>query len=95
MVPIEKLVVPRLKDIAFRVSFKEILNNLVLCHEHRPEEKQVMPVAFSSLLSLSQLCTSQCLINLMRNRLDQFLVEAKMNAEMRYSSSIELLILVT
>lgn len=86
VVPMEKLIVPRLRDIAFKVSYKEILNSLVLCRDHRPEEKQLKWVASSSFLSLNQFCTSQFLISLMRNRLDQFPIEVKINAEMRCSS---------
>lgn len=81
----EKFIVPRLDHFAFKVSFKEILSNLVLCQDHRPNEKQMETVSYSTFLSTIQsLLTSENLINFVRKRLDYFLV-GLMNDEIRYS----------
>ena len=79
----EKFIVPRLDHFAFKVSFKEILSNLVLCQGHRPIEKQMETVSYSSFLSTIQSLTSENLINFVRKRLDYFLV-GLMNDEIRY-----------
>ena len=63
--------IPSLEDLAFEVSFKDILSTLRLCYEHRPEVKQLSwlnPSAFSNLF-----LTSDKLRRFVRNRLDHHL----------------------
>ena len=80
----EKNLVPRLEQLAFTASFKDILSNLVLCQDHRPEDKQLETVAaFSSRIKTSPLFASQNLINFVRNNLDHHLVGV-MNDKTRY-----------
>jgi len=42
----DKSTVPRLEQIAFQASFKEILSNLVLCPDHCPKDMQLDTVNF-------------------------------------------------
>ncbi len=63
-----------LEDLAFEASFKEILSNLVLCPDHRPKEKKLKWLAFSSLLSTIPYFKSEQLITIVRSRLDKYLV---------------------
>jgi len=79
----DKFTVPRLEQIAFQASFKEILSNLVLCPDHCPKDMQLDTVAFSSRLSTCPLFTSQSLINFVRKRLEYYLV-GEMNDKIRY-----------
>lgn len=66
--------VPTLLDLAFDVSFKELLSNLVLCKDHRPAEKQLIWARYSSFLSTMSFLNGQAMRHLVRRRLDQYLV---------------------
>ena len=66
--------VPTLLDLAFDVSFKELLSNLVLCNDHRPEDKQLVWARYSSFLSTMPYLNGQAMRYLVRSRLDQYLV---------------------
>ena len=66
-------IVPSLQDLAFEVSFKEIMSTLILCYEHRPEGKRLSCLASPSAFSKSFL-TSEKLLNFVRSRLDYHLV---------------------
>jgi len=67
-----KSFVPRLEHLAYTASFKEILSNLALCHDHRPSNEQETVNYNSSFLST--MATSEKLTNFVRNRLDYHLV---------------------
>ena len=75
--------VPRLEHLAFEKSFKEIVSNLILCPEHRPEGKRFDWASSSSFLSTNPLCSSQNMINFVKGHLDQILI-GTMNDEIRY-----------
>ena len=77
------VVVPTLEDLAFDVSFKEILGNLILCHEYLPEGKQLPWLPFSSFLTSVQLPSSEDMLSLVKARLDYFLV-GTMSDKIRY-----------
>jgi len=80
----ERLVIPRLEKLAFEASYKELLSNLLLCREHRPEEKQVELVAFSSIISACTFLKSENVIAFVRNRLNHYLLPGTtMNDKMR------------
>ena len=66
-------IVPSLQDLAFEVSFKEIMSTLILCYEHRPKGKRLSCLASPSAFSKSFL-TSEKLLNFVRSRLDYHLV---------------------
>ncbi len=78
----DRFVIPRLEKLAFEVSYKELLSNLLLCREHRPEERQVELVAFSSLISACSFLKSENVITFVRNRLNRYLL-GFMNDKMR------------
>lgn len=65
--------VTRLEDIAFTACFREILSNLLLCPDHRPDERRNMN-SYSSLVSLNPFLTSSNVRNFVRNRLNQHLI---------------------
>ncbi len=75
-------IVPSLEDIAFEVSFKEIMATLILCYDHRPEGKRFSCLAFPSAISKSFL-KSEKLRSLVRSRLDQRLGRALQSKEIR------------
>lgn len=67
--------VPSLEELSFEVSFKEILANLLLCHSHRPEGKELDFAKYSSLLStFLPSTTSENIRNVVRGRLVQLLI---------------------
>ncbi len=70
-----RLVVHRLEHLAFSVSFKEILVNLALGQDHRPEKNQLEIAKFGSLLppEFRHSLTSENIINFVRIRLDYHL----------------------
>ena len=76
-----KSFVPRLEHLAYTASFKEILSNLALCHDHHPSNEQEI-VNYSSFLST--MATSEKLITFVRNRLDYHLVGI-MSDKIRYN----------
>ena len=82
---IKKLIVPRLADMAFSASYKELLSNLLLCPNHHPEEKEkkLDVIAHSSLRSNKSqfLNSSKNVISFARSRLEPF--PAGMNSKMR------------
>jgi len=64
---------PSLRDLAAEVAYKEVLSNLILCHEHRPQGKQLNWLPYSSLLRLmhpSGLLKSEQVRDFVRRRLD-------------------------
>ena len=61
--------VASLEDLAFEVSYKAILGNLNLCHDHRPKGKQ-----FNWLPYTSPQMKSEEVCDLTRDRLDHHLV---------------------
>jgi len=69
-----QLNVPSLEDLAFEMSYKEIMSNLILCYEHRPEGKRFQWLPFSSIVSTSEILSSENVRRLVRNRLNQHLV---------------------
>lgn len=66
--------VPSLENLAFEMSYKEIMSNLILCYEHRPEGKRVTWLPFSSIVSTSEILSSENIRRLVRGRLNQHLV---------------------
>jgi len=76
-------VIPKLEDLAFEVSFKEILGNLILCHEYLPERKKLPWLPFSSFLTSIPLPSSEDMLSLVKARLDHFLV-GTMSDKIRY-----------
>ncbi len=83
--------VPRLEDLACHASYCEIIGNLLMCHEHRPEGKKLAMVTFSSFLSTNPFLTSKNMMKLVRARLDQHLV-GLMSEQIRYNHLIHTLI---
>ena len=79
----QRVVVPQLKDLAFDVSYKEILGNLILCPDSRPEDKQLVWVSFSSFLSTIPYLKSQNMRQIIRDRLTQHFIEEKVNNILR------------
>jgi len=77
----------RLEHLAFEVSYKEILSNLILCHDHHPKEKKLKWLPFSSLLSTIPYLESEQLITILRSRLDKYLL-GTMGDETRYEIKI-------
>ncbi len=76
-------VVPKLEDLAFEVSYQEILSNLILCYDHRPEGKRLSWLPFSSVLNAKPAITSEKMRCLVRARLNQHLVGV-MSEKIRY-----------
>ncbi|KAI9555851.1 hypothetical protein GHT06_018368 [Daphnia sinensis] len=77
----KRYVVTRLEEIAFTACYREILSNLLLCTEHRPEDRRSMN-SYSSLISLNHSLTSSNVRRFVRNRLNHHLVGI-MNDEIR------------
>ncbi len=70
-----KPLIPRLEELAFEVSYKEILANLLLGHDHRPEGKKLDFAKYSSLLSTYlPFTTSEEIRNVVRGCLFQHLI---------------------
>jgi len=72
-----KSLVPRLEQLAFTVSFEEILGNLYLCPDHCQKEKQFgQNIQFASLLppKIRNSLTSENILNFVRKRLNYHLV---------------------
>ena len=69
----KKFLVIRLEDIAFTACYREILSNLLLCPEHRPEDRRNMN-SYSSLLSLNPFLTSSNVRGFVRSRLNHHLI---------------------
>ena len=65
--------VKRLEDIAFWACYQDILSNLILCCEHRPESER-HPITRSSLISSNPLFTSKNVLYNVRENLNQHLV---------------------
>ncbi len=82
----EKAVIPILEDLAFEVSFKEILGNLILCHEYLPEGKKLPWLPFSSFLTSVKLPNSEDMLYLVKAHLDRILV-GTMSDRIRYEWS--------
>ena len=70
----KKAIVPRLEELAFQVSYKEVIGNLILCPENRPESKRLDWATFSSFLTTIPTLTFSNIRDLVRGRLDQHLV---------------------
>jgi len=79
------VIIPSLEDLALKVSYKEILGNLILCHDHRPKEKKLNWLNCSSLLSTIPYLESEQLLEIVRSRLDQHLV-GTMGDTIRYKN---------
>ncbi len=79
----QRIVVPHLRDLAFDVSYKEILGNLILCRDNRPEDMQLTWTLFSSFLSTIPYLNGQNMRRLVRDRLAQYLIDEKMNNKIR------------
>lgn len=62
-------------------SYREILSNLLLCPDHRPEERRNMNT-YSSLISLNPFLTSPNVLHFVRSRLNQHLI-GTMNDDIR------------
>lgn len=77
----KRYAVIRLEEIAFTACYREILSNLLLCSEHRPEERRGMN-SYSSLISLNPFLTSTNVRSFVRNRLNNHLIGI-MNDEIR------------
>ena len=65
--------VKRLEDMAFGVSYREILANLAICPDHRPENSRNL-FSYSSLLSTNHFFTSTNVMQYVRNKLSMNLV---------------------
>lgn len=66
--------VPTLECLAFNASCKEIVNNLLLCRDHHPEDKSCVSAPyFATYLSTVPSLTSENIINFMRKKLNYFL----------------------
>ena len=77
-------ILPSLEDLAFEMSYKEIMSNLILCYEHRPQGKRLPWLPFSSFLATSPFFSSQTAISLVRRKLDHYLV-GTMSDKIRYA----------
>ena len=67
--------VPRLDDLAFKASFRDILASLRVCPDHRPGGDSLSLAKSSSLISNhNELSTSDNIRQVVRARLDQHLV---------------------
>lgn len=77
----KKFSVSRLEEIAFMASYREILGNLLLCPDHRPEDRRNMNT-YSSLISLNPFFTSPNILHFVRSRLNQHLI-GTMNDDIR------------
>ena len=78
----EKYSVSRLEEISFTACLKDILGNLLLCPEHRPESSRHLN-SYSSLISIHpNLFSSSNVRSFVRNRLNQHLIGI-MNDEIR------------
>jgi len=64
--------VPLLEDLAFEVSYKDVLSNLLLCHDHRPEGKKLDWASFSSFLSTFPSFNGERMRLLIRACLDEY-----------------------
>jgi len=69
----KRFAVTRLEEIAFTACYREILSNLLLCPEHRPEDRRSMN-SYSSLLSLNPFLTSSNVRRFVRSRLNHHLI---------------------
>ena len=78
-----------LEDSAIKVAFKEILSNLILCHDHRPKEKKLNWLPCSSLLATIPYLESEQLLVIVRSRLDHYL-EGIMGDTIRYINLLNL-----
>lgn len=76
-----KFTVSRLEQIAFMASYREILSNLLLCSDHRPEERRHMNT-YSSLISLNTFLNSCNILKFVRSRLNHYLI-GTMNDDIR------------
>ena len=67
--------VPRLDDLAFKASFRDIVVSLLVCPDHRPGGDRWSSAKSSSLISNhNELSTSDNIRQVVRARLDQHLV---------------------
>jgi hypothetical protein len=69
----KRFFVTRLEEIAFTACYREILSNLLLCPEHRPEDRRGMN-SYSSLISLNPFFTSSNIRGFVRSRLNHHLI---------------------
>ena len=76
--------VASLEELAFQVSYKEILSNLILCHDHRPRGKQFNWLPYSSLLLKNPQRSSEQVRDFVRRRLDYYLA-GTMGDTIRYT----------
>ena len=75
--------VQRLEDLASNACYTEIVSNLILCHEHRPQERQLNWLPFSSVLSTIPYMKSKPVLAFVKSRLDRYLV-GTMGDQLRY-----------
>ena len=84
-----KMSVPLLEDLAFEVSFKELISNLVMCRDHRPENtsesyyKAMDWVSSFSILSNHPFMSSENVLKFVKQRLNKYLVGV-MGIKIRY-----------
>jgi len=78
----KKFMVVRLEYLAFVACYNDIKSNLLLCREHRPEDKQAL-VSFSSFISRNKLLTSENSLFYIRSCMNRYLF-GTMNDEIRY-----------
>ena len=76
--------VASLEELAFQVSYKEMLSNLILCHNHWPKGKRLNWLTYSSLLRKNQQMNSEQVRDYVRRRLDFYLV-GTMGDKVRYT----------
>ena len=70
----KKYSVSRLEEIAFTACLKDILGNLLLCPEHRPEDRRNLNSYSSLISSHPNLFSSSNVRSFVRNRLNQHLI---------------------
>jgi len=83
-----KMSVPLLEDLAFEVSFKEMISHLVMCRDHRPKNtsesyKAMDWVSYSSVLSNHAFMSSENVLKFVKQRLNKYLVGV-MGIKIRY-----------
>ena len=75
-----KISVPLLEDLAFEVSFKEMIRNLVMCSDHRPKNTSESYkavdwwVSSSSTLSTHPFISTESVLKCLKRRLNGYLI---------------------
>lgn len=87
--------IPRLEDLAFEASFKDIMDHLTVCNDHHQMDtftgevfnKKLNLASSSSILETNSVLTSQKVVQFVKNHLNQYLA-VTMSEKLRYNISI-------